>query len=424
MKISSLFLAIIVAGGMVSGCKTSENIAPESDLAANAKAGKENIDAFDQSANREIFHPSPGIQPGFCRNTTKFSIVNAYWLAVVASDVYGTKLTLEDLRRDIEMRFPKVNGQAEVIKKLEFFDSATPSPEAIAMNGGKPIGDWDTQAMWVETSNIIIIAFRGTQPKVLTDFATDGMLIKTRFAKSQDPIVDYGNVHAGFKWALDSLWPQIQSRLLENKNSNAQVFLTGHSLGAALATLAAARILTGHTFDNPDMSTSVRKRLRGLYTYGSPRVGDNQFVNATLVARAAVNGTVIARFRNRNDAVTRVPIINYYHAEPAYYMDQGTDGRARLYTNNGDDDVTAMRCNDDWWSGIATTNFSHSDSKSLFQDKTTSISDHGTKYYLQKLEQFYKRAQDMTKEAREPKDICQVKPWAGEISQTYCLPLK
>lgn len=48
--------------------------------------------------------------------------------------------------------------------------------------------------------------------------------------------------------------------------SNAQIFVTGHSLGAALATLATVHIAAQTNFKKPI-----------LYTYASPRVGDTTF---------------------------------------------------------------------------------------------------------------------------------------------------
>jgi hypothetical protein len=62
-----------------------------------------------------------------------------------------------------------------------------------------------------------------------------------------------------------------------------RIWLTGHSLGAALATLAADRF----------------QDVQGLYTFGSPRVGDRQFQkNFQLRAYRVVNG---------DDIVARVP---------------------------------------------------------------------------------------------------------------------
>ncbi len=73
-----------------------------------------------------------------------------------------------------------------------------------------------------------------------------------------------GMIHKGFSEALDSVWSQhgddIQGAL-EGKI----VFVTGHGLGAALATLAAAKL------DKNGIP------VRQVYTFGSPRVGNMDF---------------------------------------------------------------------------------------------------------------------------------------------------
>ena len=84
--------------------------------------------------------------------------------------------------------------------------------------------------------------------------------------------------------------------------------MTGHSLGAALATLAADRY----------------GDVQGLYTYGSPRVGDRMF---------KVDFNVNAyRFVNNNDIVAKVPPASMYcHVGQLKYIDR--DGRLHEHTN-------------------------------------------------------------------------------------------
>jgi triacylglycerol lipase len=67
-------------------------------------------------------------------------------------------------------------------------------------------------------------------------------------------------VHEGFAGALDGVWKHIAPVLADLEGP---VFYAGHSLGAALATLAA-----------------VRRAPAAVYTFGSPRVGDARFAAA------------------------------------------------------------------------------------------------------------------------------------------------
>lgn len=98
-----------------------------------------------------------------------------------------------------------------------------------------------------------------------------------------------GKVHRGFVGALDRVWSQIEGQL---DGLDMPVLYTGHSLGGALATLAASR-------RPPDT----------LYTFGSPRVGDKEFV-------AGMAKTVTYRYVNCCDVVAQIP--------PAVYQPLGT----------------------------------------------------------------------------------------------------
>ena len=135
---------------------------------------------------------------------------------------------------------------------------------------------------WLD-NNIACVAFRGTEPTQWSDIKAD---LKIRKVKCPT-----GFVHRGFRDALNEVWDDVSKWLREQKRED--VFFTGHSLGGALATLAASRWNTITTH---------------LYTYGSPRVGGRKFVKSFLTSNRY-------RFRNNNDIVTRVPfeILGYNH---------------------------------------------------------------------------------------------------------------
>jgi len=102
----------------------------------------------------------------------------------------------------------------------------------------------------------------------------------------------FGRVHEGFLETYVSM----RKALLEavgRLNPRNRLFVTGHSLGAALATLALPDIAAATPFARPVM-----------YTYGSPRVGDNQFCTA-------FNGTCgkdSFRIVNTSDIVVSLPL--------------------------------------------------------------------------------------------------------------------
>ena len=96
----------------------------------------------------------------------------------------------------------------------------------------------------------ITIAFRGTQSSSPLEWLQNAAL----FLSGVDPIV--GKVHTGFYRASRSLWKPLRGvlrEMLEESQGNGwkqDVYLTGHSKGGALATLAA--VLMKGEKDLPD----------------------------------------------------------------------------------------------------------------------------------------------------------------------------
>jgi triacylglycerol lipase len=142
-----------------------------------------------------------------------------------------------------------------------------------------------TQAFAMANDRAVIVAFRGTQPERYEDWITD---LQLDMAKG--PLG--GRVHAGFQKGLNAVWKDMDQVIREwRKSQTRSLWFTGHSLGAALATLAVARLVE---LDQP---------VYGLYTFGSPRVGDRKFSrNFNFEYRPRM-----FRFVNNNDTVTRIP---------------------------------------------------------------------------------------------------------------------
>ena len=88
----------------------------------------------------------------------------------------------------------------------------------------------------------------------------------TNFNFLPEPWDQGGKVHRGFKAALSEVWTSLEKHISNLHRNNLKIWLTGHSLGAALATLAADRL----------------GNAQGLYTFGSPRIGDRDFKNQYL----------------------------------------------------------------------------------------------------------------------------------------------
>jgi hypothetical protein len=127
--------------------------------------------------------------------------------------------------------------------------------------------------------NMVIVAFRGTETigNALTDVKT-ALIRHTIFP---------GLVHLGFAHAAEAVYPTVRV-MVSALGRGRPIYVTGHSLGGALATLVAHRLLV-EGFP-----------VRAVYSYGSPRAGDRNFRDAYRVPHY--------RFVNDNDLVPHLPL--------------------------------------------------------------------------------------------------------------------
>ncbi len=172
-----------------------------------------------------------------------------------------------------------------------------------------------TQAFVCADLNVLMIVFRGTQQRDLMDWLTN-----VRFRLVDGPIKNVENkVHRGFYEALDLAWPQLETAITDLRTHDQAIWVTGHSLGAALATLTAARLSLGDGIRNQQLD------VRGLYTFGQPRTGDRSFV-AAFDQRFEGRSFRVA---NNNDIVAEVPpmglLLKYWHIDQLMYID--ADGK-------------------------------------------------------------------------------------------------
>jgi len=145
---------------------------------------------------------------------------------------------------------------------------------------------------------LIIVSFRGTVAESIKNWEEDFDFTFVHPYPSQPDVA----VSNGFWKAYSSVSAQVLSatNALLVKYKGYGTVVTGHSLGASLATLAAIDI-------QPLQDTDVY-----LWTYGSPRTGNDNFVNyfSTFIP---VNRSF--RHVNQRDVVPHVPleILGYHH---------------------------------------------------------------------------------------------------------------
>jgi len=164
----------------------------------------------------------------------------------------------------------------------------------------------DTSGFVAGNAEMIVISFRGTEAHKLKDWLTD-----LNAGHADGPI---GKVHKGFYQAISSIWLELSTALRDLRHNDRTLWITGHSLGAALAVLASAKLLRENVVTSID----------GLYTFGQPRTGDQDFA-------AWLDGVMQARmfrFVNNNDIVPHVPLPPLFkHAGSIHYFD--SDGKLR-----------------------------------------------------------------------------------------------
>jgi hypothetical protein len=132
----------------------------------------------------------------------------------------------------------------------------------------------DAQAFVARGGGTAYVVYRGTQGDRWKDLLADFLFFPR-------PWKGPGWVHWGFWRAESILWPRVRDWLSQCGTDG--VVVTGHSLGAAMATVTAARL--------PDSR---------LVTFGSPRVGTRGFA-------AAFSAERVRRYVDCCDGVTRVP---------------------------------------------------------------------------------------------------------------------
>jgi hypothetical protein len=134
----------------------------------------------------------------------------------------------------------------------------------------------------------VVVAFRGT----ITN--NDGSLTFEDWLNDGDIIlrgVPYlkGTVHTGFWRSLMNLWDHGLSELIQKFET---VYVTGHSKGGAIATLA-SRLF----------QVTNRTKIANVVTFGSPAAGDYTFVKDY---NSAIPNNY--RYEHRNDVVPHLPL--------------------------------------------------------------------------------------------------------------------
>lgn len=137
--------------------------------------------------------------------------------------------------------------------------------------------EFDTQLIIRQWQGLTIVAFRGTGSG--TDVKQDLKRLQRDYG--------HGDVHRGFVECYESVAYQLRIALKFTPSS--KLVFTGHSLGGALAQLAA--------LDYP---------YSACITFGAPAVGDEAFCR-----QLAAQCRSLTLFENMGDIVTYIPFFGY-----------------------------------------------------------------------------------------------------------------
>ncbi len=195
-------------------------------------------------------------QPPFETGAPDCSLINAWWLCELSRLIYRQGPDETGPEAQSPARSEILNGVG--MREIETFSSGTNHCAIV-------------ESRDATSQPFAALVFRGT-------CGFEGWLSNLKAIQTCWP--GGGSVHSGFKTDFLRLWEKIESTLLK---IDLPLYFTGHSLGGALAILAASVF-----------------PAKAVYTFGAPKTGDAVFADSLKKAR-------IYRFENDRDIITTVP---------------------------------------------------------------------------------------------------------------------
>jgi triacylglycerol lipase len=242
--------------------------------------------------------------PAFDATTTRFNAQNALLLARLANAAYGSPAEAEQV------------VTALGFTKFHWIDLTAQFRNVFAIGAG--------------CDEFAVVAFRGT--KNVKDWMTDLQASPVSFQWIFDQGPSVGPIHAGFGHAVRDAWSKVSAAVVDmiplppdspdlkglSTIPQSTLWLTGHSLGAALA------VLTGAAYSMWD-GAGIRP-VSGIYTFGQPRVGLHQFCGSYdhMLSRKTF------RFVNKEDLVPRVPFRGWDYADVGQMIHFTSNGTPKL----------------------------------------------------------------------------------------------
>jgi len=189
----------------------------------------------------------------------------------------------------------------------------------------------DTLGFVARSGKEVVVAFGGTAS--ISNLTTDMNLALSDACR--------GRVHRGFGNAAQDVLGLVSGALKANVEETGRVWLTGHSLGGAVAVLVAKHLIT-------EIERGLPKSCgpHQVVTFGAPMVGDEGFAK-----RCPLRNRIIP-IVNLNDPVPYMPPITgwrYKHVDGAYHYRLTPGGWKKVNLRGSVSKTFLERCRADWF---------------------------------------------------------------------------
>ncbi|NBO91620.1 MAG: lipase family protein [Planctomycetia bacterium] len=263
-----------------------------------------------------------------------------------------TQQLVEDAGGDL--RNAEYLGLASELAYLDAQAGSAAFAERLGLTKASLFSVGNTQAYVCTNDNHIVVAFRGTEAPtsldgikdwLLTDAANLLILPEGRLGTDLAAAGVGARFHQGFVNAIADIWePVYEATSAALKEKNRPLWITGHSLGGALALLAGWLFLR--------RTVNVHQ----IYTYGGPMIGNEQAAHSF---NKEFDGKIY-RYVNTLDPVPQLPTLSlvsnkYVHCEKE--MAPPTVGDSALhwfhhFANQTTNGILSGTLISDFWEGV------------------------------------------------------------------------
>lgn len=220
---------------------------------------------------------------------------------------------------------------------------------------GRLVSVDNTQA-WIATNEShIVVAFRGTEKPTAIEGLKDWLLTNAmnllvvpegRLGTDLAAAGVGARFHQGFVEAIAEIWPEVLSGVEEEMTkAERPLWVTGHSLGGALALFAAW------------LFTRKMINVHQIYTFGAPMIGNQVAIDAF---NREFKGKLF-RYTNQPDPVPRLPMYSllaneFVHCEEERLLDTGaenpTDSLVKNMAKDAVEKVLSVSLVDNIWNAV------------------------------------------------------------------------